>query len=43
MILIVDMCTMAYTYKSYYGRNIFYELKDENQEDWIFDEKQINI
>lgn len=39
MILIADMCTMAYTYKIYYGRNIFYELKDENQEDWVFNEK----
>jgi hypothetical protein len=39
IILIADMCTMAYIYKSYYGRNILYELKDENQEDWVFDEK----
>jgi hypothetical protein len=39
VILIADICTMAYIYKSYYGRNILYELKDEDQSDWIFDEK----
>ena len=39
VIFIADVCTMAYIYKSYYGRNILYELKDEDQSDWIFDEK----
>ena len=26
VILIADICTMAYIYKSYYGRNILYEF-----------------
>lgn len=33
-----DVCTMAYTYKSYYGRNIVHELGAEReQKDWKFD------
>jgi len=38
VILFADAITMAYIYKVYYGRNIFYELEDENHDDWIYDE-----
>lgn len=34
-----DICTMAYIYKTYYGRNILYEIGTENQEkDWKYND-----
>ena len=39
--LIADLATMAYLYKSYYGRFIFHELDDPTaeQEQWKFNQK----
>lgn len=41
MLFVVDLCTMGYIYKSYYGRLLTHELfaTDDSEKDWKFDEK----
>ena len=38
MIWMADCSVMAYTYRKYYGRHIFHEFDDdEDQQSWIYD------
>lgn len=37
MIAAADACTMAYVYRSYYGRSIVHELGDADTKKWAYD------
>ena len=39
LLLVADIATMGYLYKSYYGRSILNEADIDNDKDWKFDEK----
>jgi len=40
VVLIADLMVMAYTYKSYFGRNILYEVNEEDTEKFDYDQKK---
>jgi hypothetical protein len=39
LLLVADIATMGYLYKSYYGRSILNEADIDNDKDWKFNEK----
>lgn len=39
MIILTDVCTMAYIYRSYYGRSILNEFAADDKAHWVYEEE----